>query len=128
MYEELSYLIRGILFEVHNELGPYLNEKQYGDAIMHRLIARKIPYSRETVLDISFPGEKKGRCRVDFIIDGKIIIELKATPTFTTNDFQQCVRYLVTSGLALALLVNFHGKSCSIKRVLNPNSLKITNP
>lgn len=63
----------------------------------------------------------KGRNRIDFVVEDKIIVEVKAAPSFSPEDYRQCKRYLVSSGKELCLLVNFGLKSCVIKRVLNPD-------
>lgn len=121
VHEELSYEIRGLLYDVHNELGQYRNEKQYCDRLEIFLKEKGLKYEREKVLQQSFEGERKGRNRIDFIVENKIIIEVKAKPSFCPDDFRQCKRYLVSSNKELCLLVNFGLKSCVIKRVLNPD-------
>ncbi|MBU0596633.1 GxxExxY protein [Patescibacteria group bacterium] len=121
IYEELSYKLRGILFQVHNELGRYRNEKQFCDAISQHLLEHGIMFEREKILDISFEGERRGRCRLDFMVEDKIIIEVKTVPYLSQADFNQCKRYLVSGGFKLCLLVNFRSESCIIRRVLNPN-------
>lgn len=122
--KELSYIVRGILFEVHNELGRYRNEKQYCDAIAFKFQNRSIKFEREKVLDPSFQGELKGRNRVDFIVEDRIILEIKTVPYLSRNEYNQCLRYLTSSDKELVLLVNFSPGSCIIKRVLNPNLIK----
>ena len=77
IYPESSYKINGILFAVHNELGRYKNEKQYGDLIEKYLEKERILYDREKILPVSFEQEKPGRSRVDFLIEDKIIWRLK---------------------------------------------------
>ena len=124
IYEELSYKLRGVFFGVHNEIGQYRNEKQYCDAIEFKLKLLGIKFQREFVLPISFDGERKGRSRVDFLVENKVIIEVKCVPCFSRNDYFQSLRYLVSSGKDLLLLVNFHPKYCHIKRILNPNLIK----
>jgi GxxExxY protein len=74
VYKDLSYIITGLLFEVHNELGRFCNEKQCCDLFEKLLIENKIKYEREKVLPKLFEGEKSGRNRIDFIIENKIII------------------------------------------------------
>lgn len=59
LYPKLSYQVNGVIFSVHNELGRYLNEKQYCDAIENKLKEKEIEYEREKILPISFEGEKK---------------------------------------------------------------------
>ena len=124
LYRDLTYIIRGILYTVHNHLGSYRNEKQYCDAIEHGLKVKSLQYQREKTLIQSFPGERKGRNRIDFLVENLIIIEAKVVPRLARNDYHQCLRYLTSSNKKLCLLVNFYPDSLQIKRVLNPDLLK----
>lgn len=119
IYPELSYKITGILFAAHNELGRYRNEKQYADAIENYLKKYKIPYEREKILPSSFEGEEKGRNKVDFLIKNKIILEIKAKPFVSNDDYRQVRRYLVTLNRKLGILVNFRQRYIKPKRILN---------
>jgi GxxExxY protein len=119
IHKELSYRIYGILFKVQNTLGRYKNEKQYGDYFEFLLKKDGLPYVREARLESSFVGEKEGRNICDFIIDGKIIVELKAVDMLTNDYYFQVKRYLSTSGLLLGILVNFRQRYLSPRRVLN---------
>ncbi len=121
LHEELTFQLRGILYTIHNYLGSYRNEKQYCDAIEYGLKKKGLCYEREKVLPISFLGEKIGRNRVDFLVEKLVLIEAKAAPSISRNDYHQCMRYLVSSGTDLLLLVNFRPKALMIKRILNPN-------
>ncbi|MBI2122223.1 MAG: GxxExxY protein [Candidatus Sungbacteria bacterium] len=119
IYAELSYKVGGILFAVHNENGRYRNEQQYCDAIENYLKLYKIKYEREKVLPISFIGEHAGRNKVDFLIEGKIILEIKAKRMLEKHDYYQLKRYLVALNKKLGLLINFRDKFLHSKRVLN---------
>ena len=111
LYPELSYTIVGICFAAHNELGPYAREKQYGDLIEKKLIESKIYFRRE------LPIAESGNV-TDFLIDNKIILELKAKRVVTKEDYYQSQRYLQESGIKLALLVNFRNRYLKPIRVL----------
>ncbi len=119
IYPELSYLICGFCFQAHNKHGKFLNEKQYGDALEELFKKDKIPYEREWHLPQSFEGEKSNRNIVDFIIDDKIIIELKAKRVITREDYLQMKRYLVSCNKKLGILVNFCQENLAPKRILN---------
>lgn len=112
IYPDLSYKIVGILFQVHNELGRFAREKQYCDLIEKIFIEFKIPYIREYVFDAS--GN-----RVDFLIDNKIILEVKAERMITKDDYHQIQRYLQSLDKKLGLLVNFHTHYLSPKRIVH---------
>lgn len=119
IYKELSYQLTGILFDVHNELGRYGNEQQYGDALEEKFKNLSIPYQLEWILPPSFQNEKSGRNKVDFIIDNKIILELKAKRILERPDYYQLKRYLVAYDKKLGMLANFREKYLKPRRILN---------
>ena len=111
IYADLSYALNGALFAVHNRLGRFEKEKRYADAFEEELQARKIAYRREVSLGTS--GN-----RVDFLTEGKIVVELKAKRGFTQDDFRQIQNYLQESGIRLGLLVNFRDEYLKPKRIV----------
>ena len=119
VYAKLSYKICELCFSIHNQLGRYRNEKQYGDALENLLKENSIKYNREFILPISFEGEKNKRNIVDFLIDDKIIVELKSREAVLKEDYIQTMRYLVSSNKKLGLVFNFRQKYLRPKRVLN---------
>ncbi len=119
VYLELSYRICGLCFSIHNNLGRYRNEKQYADALEQSLKESNIPYARELALPESFAGEKSHRNIIDFIIDDKVIVELKSREAVLKEDYMQTMRYLVSYNKKLGLVFNFRQKYLRPKRVLN---------
>jgi len=119
VYPELSYKITGILFAAHNELGRFRNEKQYSDGLEGYLKKFKIKYEREEILPASFEQESKGRNKIDFLIEDKIILEMKAKRLLVKNDYYQTKRYLVALNKKLGLLINFRDKYIRPERILN---------
>ena len=122
VYPDLSYKINGITFAAKKKAGRFANEKQYCDAIEELLQEQNIPYEREKVLSPSFEGEAERRHKVDFLINGKIILEIKAKPFLTKNDYYQTRRYLAALRLKLAILVNMRSYYITPKRVLNSDA------
>lgn len=122
IYPELSFVLVGIFFEVHNELGRYCNEKQYCDLIESKLKERKINHEREKTLEKYFPEEKAGRHKIDFLIENKIVIEVKATNYIGHEGYFQTRRYLGVLNKKLAILVNFRDKFLRPRRILNSSA------
>ncbi|MBI4049214.1 MAG: GxxExxY protein [Candidatus Doudnabacteria bacterium] len=127
IYPELSYKITGILFAVHNQLGRFCNEKQYADAIEAAFKGQGLKYEREKVLDPSFAAEMPGRNKIDFIVEDKIILEIKSSRMLTKENYYQVVRYLRALNKKLGLLVNFRAKYLEPKRILNSQVKAISN-
>ncbi|MBI2121601.1 MAG: GxxExxY protein [Candidatus Sungbacteria bacterium] len=118
IYPELLYELVGVLFAVHNELGRFRTERQYGDAIEKYLKEFHISFDREKILPTSFDGERSGHNKIDFIVDDKILLEIKAKRFITKDDYLQIKRYLVASRKRLAILVNFHRRYLSPQRIV----------
>ena len=119
IHKELSYKINGILFTVHNTIGRNASEQQVCDLIEEKLRTAGLVYKREFVLAGIHAGEKIGRHRVDFLIEEKIVLEVKYRRFLRKEDYVQVKRYLETLNLALGILVNFREERLHPKRVLN---------
>lgn len=118
LYPELSYKIVGILFDAHKELGQYAREKQYGDFIEDKLKRQELPYKRE------LPVANSGNI-LDFVIDDKIVVELKANKEILKDNYRQIQDYLQQTSLKLGMLVNFrstHLRPIRILKIDNYNS------
>jgi len=111
VYPELSYMITGILFATHNEIGQYAREKQYGDLIEIKLKEKNVPYDRE--INVADSGNI-----IDFIIDDKIILELKSVRIITRDNYRQIQNYLQQTNLKLGILVNFRTKYLKPIRII----------
>ncbi|MDO8574283.1 MAG: GxxExxY protein [bacterium] len=111
IYPELSYLVNGICFDTHNAIGRFAREKQYCDLLESKFKEAKVPYLRE------YRVEKTGNI-VDFLIDDKIILEVKSKRLILKEDFYQAQRYLQATGKKLAFLVNFRNRYLKPIRVV----------
>ncbi|MDI6778368.1 MAG: GxxExxY protein [Patescibacteria group bacterium] len=119
VFSELSFIINGLLFDVHNELGRFCNEKQYGDCFEKKLQEKSIKYEKEKILPKSFESEKADRNRKDFLIDDKIIVEFKCKRVIERVDYYQAKRYLISLNKKLGIIVNFREKYIRPHRILN---------
>src|SRR6185437_1399066 len=99
IYPELSYKIVGILFEVHSTLGNRYQEKYYQRAVAVKLTNNNISFKKEISVDLIIDSEKIGKYFLDFLIEEKVILELKAKPSFTMNDYRQIQAYLKATDL-----------------------------
>ena len=106
---ELSYKINGLLFDVHNAIGRFGREKQYGDLFEARLKENGVSFEREKPLPIEQVNNQLTN-KADFVIEGVILIEMKAKPTIIKDDYVQTQRYLQAGGYKLGLLVNFRNR------------------
>lgn len=118
LYADLTYSLRGAIFTVYNELGFGHKEQVYQKALMREFDDLKIPYKREANLEVSYKGKRVGNYRPDFVIDGKIVIEIKAVEFMPKSYEDQLVHYLKTTGYSLGLLVNFGSNRLYIKRLI----------
>ncbi len=119
IYPDLSYKICGLCFAVHNERGRYLSEKSYADALENTLKKNNFSYNREIAIEPAFDGENTRRNIPDFIIEDKIVLDIKAKKLITKDDYFQMKRYLISSGKRLGIIVNFRQHYLSPKRILN---------
>ena len=115
IYKDLGYKVGGIFYKVQDTLGLYAREKQYGDLLEKLLKEEKIDYEREKL--ISKTGDDINKA--DFIIENKMIVELKAKPFLTREDYYQVQRYLEFANLLLGIIVNFRQKYLKPKRIIN---------
>lgn len=119
VHKELSYEIIGAVFEVFKELGHGFKERYYEDAIAKEFSNRGIEFKRQLPCKLMYKGEIIGNYRFDFLVEDKIIIELKRGDYFSKNNITQALQYLKTSNLKLAILVNITSKGAKFKRILN---------
>ncbi|WP_142785405.1 GxxExxY protein [Changchengzhania lutea] len=118
-HKEEAYKIIGICMEVHNELGKGFNEIVYSDALEIEFIDNDINYSREKKFDINYKGNLlPHKYKADFIVDNKIVLEIKAIACLTSANVKQTLNYLAVSKLKLGILINFGEDSLKYKRIV----------
>ena len=122
LYPELSYQIVGILFEVYNKMGYGYQEKYYQKAISEKLKEINLPFKEQFAVEITFNNNEIGKYFLDFIIENKIILEIKRMDKFFKKDIEQVYAYLKTTNLKLGILANFTKRGLQFKRIVSLNS------
>ena len=122
LYEDLSYKIRGSAFKVYNTLGFGHKESIYQKALALELNKNSISFVQEKVLSVVYNNKKVGNYQPDFIVDDKIIIEIKAVPFMPKSYETQLTYYLKGTNYKLGFLINFGSQKLDIRRrVWTPN-------
>ena len=119
LYQDLTYAIIGAAMEVHRVLGPGFLESVYQTALAHELKLRGIAFTEQARLQVGYKDVIAGEYRADFVIDDKVIVEIKATKGLTEIDEAQLINYLKGAGYKVGLLINFGTSSLEhIRRVV----------
>ncbi|MBI2034245.1 MAG: GxxExxY protein [Candidatus Levybacteria bacterium] len=129
LYPDLTYKIRGLMYKIHKTLGSGHKENIYCNALEREFTLQKIQFDREKVLPVVYETVKVGIYRPDFLVEDKLILEIKAV-SFLPQEFERQLSYYLRGTIyKLGLLVNFGNRSLIIKRMIwdkarQPNQLK----
>jgi GxxExxY protein len=118
IFKELSYAIVGAAMEVHRVLGPGFLEAVYQKALAHELTLRGIRFEQFKKLPVYYKGVLVGDYEADFVIEGKIILEIKAVSKLHPRHEAQAINYLTATGFRLAILLNFGADSLERQRMV----------
>jgi GxxExxY protein len=118
-YEDLTYRIIGAAMEVHKTLGPGFLESVYEEAMTVEFGLQNIRFQRQVTIDVYYKGRNIKQFIADYVVDGSIIVELKAIKRPTEIEVAQVVNYLKASNIKIGLLFNFGGRSLEHKRLAN---------
>jgi len=119
----LSYQVVGACFDAFNNVGPGKSEKIYQRAVAGFLYASGIRFREQVRAPIVCEGVLVGEHRFDFLIENKLILELKVGGRFRHQDYDQIKRYLLNSGVSLGILVRFGPSGVVHHRILPPPSV-----
>lgn len=123
LHQDLTYIVRGVLFDVYNQLGPMLPERYYQEAIAVGLAAKEIKCQTEKAFEVYYRRQRVGLYYVDVWIEGgKLILELKVAPQILPIHQAQAISYLKVTDADLAIVVNFGAGKLEDKRL--PNFLR----
>ncbi len=109
MENPLSKRIVGAAIEVHRQLGPGLLESAYEECLAYEFNLQNIPFERQKPVPVIYKGTRVD-CgfRLDFLVDGLVVVELKAIEAFAPIHMAQVLTYLKLTGCKLGLLLNFN--------------------
>lgn len=116
---DLSYTLIGILFKVHSKLGGGFLEKHYQRAVELELKNNNISYDKEVEVKLNYDGKLIGKYRIDFVIEDKIVLELKSEPFIRPESRKQLFAYLKTANKPLGIIANFGGVKLTYIRLIN---------
>ena len=119
-YKDITEKILGASFEVHKFLGNGFQEVIYQRALAWEMKQKGLEFAREIEQDIFYKDlpEPIGTRRADFVVEGKILVELKAIIQLEDVHLAQALNYLKAYKLEVGLLINFGSKSLTFKRIV----------
>ena len=118
-YNALTDAIAGCAYHVGDVLGTGFLEKVYENAMAIELANAGLSYTSQQPLHVYFKDQIVGDYFADFVVEGDIILELKAVRAIEKIHFAQCQNYLKATGIKLGLLINFGEEKLRIRRVAN---------
>jgi len=119
IYPELSYTVIGVLFEVYNNLGPGHKEKYYQKAMAVSLKETGLSFKEQVYPPVIFKERNIGEYYLDFLIENKIVLEIKSGEKFLKQNISQIYSYLKIENLKLGILANFTKEGLKFKRIVN---------
>ena len=119
--DELTYKVIGCAMKVHQYLGNGFQEVIYQRCLAIELEIAEVPFTRETEQIIYYRDRQVGSRRADFVINEKILVELKALTLLEDVHLAQAKNYVVAYDFSVGLLINFGATSLQYKKVFNPN-------
>lgn len=118
-YSGLTRKIIGCAMEVHKILGNGFQEVIYQRALTKEMDLQNVSFSREHEMPIFYKEEQVGTRRVDFLVEEKVSVEIKAITKLEDVHLAQAINYLEAYNLEIGLLINFGAKSLEFKRLIN---------
>jgi GxxExxY protein len=124
---QLTHKIIGCAMQVHRVLGNGFQKLIYQRSLAIEMRYAGLEFEREKEMKIYYRDEEVGTRRVDFFVEGKVMVELKALEKLEDVHKAQAINYCEAYNIADGLLINFGGKSLDFKRVYNKNLVKVLN-
>ncbi|MEI6081904.1 MAG: GxxExxY protein [Verrucomicrobiota bacterium] len=114
---DLSKRVIGAAIEVHKALGPGFLESFYEEALSIELDILGIPYERQKTVEITYRSRKIGEHRLDLLVDGRLVLELKAVQSLDPIHYSTVRSYMKALGVESGIIINFSTMPATIKRV-----------
>ena len=121
----LTHKIIGCAMQVHSTLGNGFQEVIYQRCLVIEFAFQNLEFAREMEMELFYREQHVGTRRVDFFVEGKIMLEIKAVEKLEDVHKAQAINYCEAYNIANGLLINFGSKSLEFKRVYNK---KLVNP
>lgn len=118
-YDDITRKIIGCAMQVHTILGNGFQEVIYQRALEIEMAEQGLSFGREVEMPIFYKGQQIGTRRVDFFVEGLIMVELKAIIELEDVHLAQAINYLEAYNMEIGLLINFGSKSLTFKRLYN---------
>jgi GxxExxY protein len=118
-YSSLTHAIIGAAMKVHSTLGNGFQEVIYQRALAIEMTEQDLSFQRELEMQIFYEGQEIGTRRVDFFVEDKVMVELKAVTVLEDVHLAQAINYLEAYNLEIGLLINFGAKSLEFRRIIN---------
>jgi len=115
---DITYEIRGALFEVNRILGPGFLEKVYENALLLEFKNRGLEAQNQVPIKVIYKENYVGEYVADILVEGKVIVELKTVNKLDKNHEAQLLNYLKATGIQIGLLANFKNQKVEIKRMV----------
>ncbi|MGM0546497.1 MAG: GxxExxY protein [Bacteroidota bacterium] len=120
-HSEITGAVIGAAMQVHSALGNGFPEVIYQRSLAIEFQNQNISYKQEESIPLHYKGKSVGKRRADFLVEEKILIELKALSEINKTHYNQVLNYLTAFNLEIALLLNFGENSLNFKRFINSN-------
>jgi GxxExxY protein len=124
----LTERILGAAMRIHNALGAWFLEKVYENALVHELRKMGLVVEQQRPIPVFYDGIRVGDYVADIIVEGKVLLELKAISGFSDEHTAVCLNYLRCTNLPVCLLINFGKPPLQFKRLVGDTYINEKTP
>ncbi|HUX35670.1 MAG TPA: GxxExxY protein [Candidatus Paceibacterota bacterium] len=122
IFPDVSYKIIGCAFDVYNNLGSGHIEKYYQRALSKAFQDKGVKHFEQVYYPLYYHGTLIGKNFLDFVVEDKIVVEIKKNERYSKSNIDQVLNYLKMTNMKLAILINFGNNEVKFKRIVNINS------